>query len=561
VLPQRLTSGSCFVSLLLLTTPASAQTATPISSSPGWHDVTRYGGKGDGIADDAAAISAAARALPQSGGVLYFPPGHYSVRSPIVLRSGVSLRGAGMGVSRISQPNGANLSSLVSYPAASFVTVSDLTFDGNKAMNATRNDGLLNFENSADVIVKNCEFKDAVGHSSVGVALRFGGDNKRILIDGNYVHDAGMAGTKPADGIYFGGSSVRIVNNLIVKASDTGIVYEAVSSAAEAPSDHGVIASNIVRNTPQGIAVDAAIAGTLGSTTAVIGNTVDGANAVNGASIFVFKGARGRAQSAVSVVGNIVRASTDGHGILLDGVSDVVINGNVLGNISTQKAKHGITVLRSKGISVVGNTIHGSGGDGISLQGVTDAAVTGNTVGEPNLAGVEGVGIDVRDQGGVRSDGVVVVANNVSGTKHKYGLQVADGATNLLAMGNSLAGAVRSFNRATAGRVAFSANLTPGAPLPDVTSGLDTALSASGEWRSLQLSDGGVASTTLRVAAAEPGDGVVCSHDQLGPRLLLLTCHVESPGVIRAILLNRSGGPIVVPAGTLRVLVLRRSGS
>jgi parallel beta-helix repeat protein len=552
VLPQRLTSGSYFVSLLLLTTSASAQIATPGSSSPGWHDVTRHGGKGDGIADDAAAIRAAARALPQSGGVLYFPPGHYSLRSPIVLKNGVSLRGAGMGVSRISQANGANLSSLVSYSAASFVTVSDLTFDGNKATNATRNDGLLNFENSADVIVKNCEFKDAVGHPSVGVALRFGGDNKRILIDGNYVHDAGAAG-KPADGIYFGGSSVRIVNNLIVKASDTGIVYEAVSNAVEAPSDHGVIASNIVRNTPQGIAVDAAIAGTLGSTTAVTGNTVDGANAVNGASIFVFKGARGRAQSAVSVVGNVIRDSTDGHGILLDAVSDVVINGNVLSGISTQKAKHGIAVLRSKGISVVGNTIRGSGGDGISLQGVTETAVTGNTVGEPNLAGVEAVGIDVRDQGSVRSDGVVVVANNVSGTKHKYGLQVADGATNLIAMGNSLAGAVRSFNRATAGRVAFSANLTPGAP--------DSSLSASGEWRSLQLSDGGVASTTLRVAAAEPGDGVVCSHDQLGPRLLLLTCHVESSGVVRAILLNRSGGPIVVPAGTLRALVVRRNDS
>jgi hypothetical protein len=545
----------------LLTTIASAQTATTLSTSPGWHDVTRYGVKGDGIADDAAAISAAARALPQAGGVLYFPPGHYSVRSSIVLRSGVSLRGAGIGVSRISQASGANLSSLVSYPGASFVMVSDLTFDGNKAVNTTRNDGLLNFENSADVIVKNCEFKDAVGHSSVGVALRFGGDNKRILIDGNYVHDAGMAGTKPADGIYFGGSSVRIVNNLVVKASDTGIVYEAVSSAAEAPSDHGVIASNIVRNTPQGIAVDAAIAGTVGSTTAVVGNTVDGVNAVNGASIFVFRGARGRAQSAVSVVGNIIRDSTDGHGILLDGVSDVVINGNVLSGISRQKAKHGITVLRSKGISVAGNAIHGSGGDGISLQGVTDAAVIGNTVGEPNLAGVEGVGIDVRDQGSARSEGVVVVANNVSGTKQKYGLQVADAATNLLAMGNSLAGSVRGFNRATTGRVAFNANLTPGAQLTNVTSEPDTALSASGEWRSLQLSDGGVASTTVRVAAAEPGDSVVCSHDQLGPRLLLLTCHVESAGVIRAILLNRSGGPIVVPAGTLRVHVVRRSGS
>jgi parallel beta-helix repeat protein len=471
----------------------------------------------------------------------------------------VSLQGAGIGVSRISQASGSNLPSLVHYSAASFVTVNDLTFDGNKAANTTRNDGLLNFENSSDVIIKNCEFRDAVGHATVGVALRFGGNNKRILIDGNYVHDAGEAGSKPADGIYAGGSAVRIVNNLIVRASDTGIVYEAVSSAAETPSDHGVIANNIIRNTPQGIAVDAAIAGTLGATTAVVGNTIDDVNAVNGASIFVFKGSRGRAQSAVSVVGNVIRNSKDGHGIFLDGVSEVVINGNVLSGVSPQRAKHGITVLRSKAVSIVGNTIHGSGGDGISLQGVTEVTVTGNTIGESNLAGVEGVGIDVRDQGSTRSDGVVVVGNNVSGTKQKYGLQVADGATNLLAVGNKLSGAVRPFNRATIGRVAFGSNLTLDGTFADVT-GLDTARAASGEWRPPPLSDGGVASTTLHVATAEPGDAAVCSHDQLGPRLLLLTCHVESPGIIRAVLLNRSGGPIVVPAGTLRVLVVRRHG-
>ena len=140
------------------------------------------------------------------------------------------------------------------------------------------------------------------------------------------------------------------------------------------------------------------------------------------------------------------------------------------------------------------------------------------------------------------------------------GVEIADGATNLLAVGNNLAGAVRPFNRATTGRVAFGSNLTPGGPLADAMSGLDATLSGSGQWRPLQLSDGEVASTTLRISSAEPGDGVVCSHDQLGSRPLLLTCHVESSGVIRAVLLNRSGGPVVVAAGTLRALVVRRSG-
>jgi parallel beta-helix repeat protein len=550
------------VSFWLLTTPPLS-TAQPMpdprSASPGWHDVTRYGAKGDGLADDAAAITAAARALPPPGGVLYLPPGHYSVRSTIVLRSGVSLRGAGIGISRISQAGGSNLANLVSYPASAFVTVSDVTFDGNRAANTARNDGLLNFENSSDVVVRNCEFKDAVGHATVGVALRFGGDNKRILIDGNYVHDAGVAGPSRADGIYVGGSSVRVVNNLVVRASDTAIVYEAVSRVDDAPSDHGVIANNVIRNTPQGIAVDAAIAGTLGATTTVVGNTVDGVSAVNGASIFVFKGARGKAQAAVSIVANVIRNSTDGHGIFLDGVSEVVINGNVLSAVSPQRAKHGITVLRSNRVSIVGNAIRGSGANGISLQGATDVTVTGNTIGDVNLAGVEGVGIDVRDQGGARSDGVVVVGNSVSGTKHKYGLQAADGATNLLAFGNNLAGLVRPFNRATVGRVAFGSNMALGGSASDAIGGFEAGLSASGEWRPPQLADGAAASTTLRVSAAAPGDGVVCSHDQLGARLLLLTCHVESPGVIRAVLLNRSGGPVAVSAGILRALVMRRN--
>ena len=551
------------VAIWLLVTPtrsSAAETPAPAGAlgGPGWYDVTRYGAKGDGIADDAAAIAAVVRQMPPSGGILYLPPGNYGIRNTIVLRRGVSLRGAGMGVSRVIQANGANLSSLVTYPASSFVTVSDLTLDGNKAANTTRIDGLLNFDNSSDVVVRNCEFMNAVGHATVGVALRFGGENKRILIDGNYVHDSGTAGTTPADAIYVGGSSVRVVNNLVIRASDTGIVYEAVGASSEAPADHAVIANNVIRNTPQGIAVDTAIAGTFGATTTVVGNTIEGVNAVNGASIFVFKGPRGKSQVAVSVVANVIRNSVDGHGIFLDSVSEVAVSGNVLSGVSSQRAKHGITVLRSSHVSIVGNTIHGSGGHGVSLQGVTAVTLTGNVIGDANLAGVGGVGIDVRDVAGKRSEGVVVVGNNVSGTKHNYGLQVADGATNLLAFGNSLTGVVRPINRATTGLTAFDSNMAPSGLISDVTGGprASSGLSTSSEWRPGQLADGGVATTTVRVGTAAPGDGVVCSHDQLGARLLLLTCHVESPGVIRTVLLNRSGGPVAVPSGTLHVLVL-----
>src|SRR5262249_16810588 len=214
-------AGSSFA---MVSRPSAAQrdTSSVTVASSGWHDVKQYGAKGDGTSDDAAAIAAASHGIPRSGGVLYLSPGDYAIRSTIVLRSGVSLRGAGMGVTRIIQAAGANLSSLVSYSAASFVTVSDLTLDGNKAANSVRIDGLLNFDNSPDVVVRNCELQDAGGHGTFGVALRLARENKRILLDGNYVHDSGSVGTTPADAIYVGGSSIRIVNNLIVGASDTG---------------------------------------------------------------------------------------------------------------------------------------------------------------------------------------------------------------------------------------------------------------------------------------------------------------------------------------------------
>jgi pectate lyase-like protein/parallel beta helix pectate lyase-like protein len=560
----RASTTLCWIVLCLLVAAAPtslAQPAGPDSLQSGWYDITRYGARGDGIADDTAAINAAVRALPPSGGILYIPPGSFRIGRTVVLRHGVSLRGAGMGISTLRQADGANLSSIVTYPASSFVTVSDLTFDGNKAKNTTRTDGLLNFDNSSDVIVRNCEFKDAVGHPTVGVALRFAGVNRRILIDGNYVHDAGALGSTPSDAIYVGGSSVRIVNNLVVGASDTGLVYEAVSISPGAPSDHAVIANNIIRNTPQGIAVDAAIADSSGATTVVNGNTIEDIKAVNGASIFVFKGSRGRSQVAVSVLGNVIRNSTDGHGIFLDGVSDVTVNGNVLNNMSLQKAKHGITVLRSNLVSIIGNTIRGVGGNGISLQGTTNITVTGNVIADVNMAGVGGVGIDVRDVPGVRSDSVVVVGNAVSGVKHQHGLQLADGATNLLALGNALGGAGGSINQATTGRVKLDLNLDSSARTPDASRTQDVVrgFSASIQWRPAQLLNGGVATTSVQIGSAAVGDGVLCSHDRLGSRLLLLACHVESSGVVRAVLLNLSGGSVEIPTGTLRVRIFRHS--
>jgi nitrous oxidase accessory protein NosD len=60
--------------------------------------VTWFGAKGDGVADDTAAIQAAIDALPASGGEVRFPTGDYLITSPLLIeRSWVTLRGANTG--------------------------------------------------------------------------------------------------------------------------------------------------------------------------------------------------------------------------------------------------------------------------------------------------------------------------------------------------------------------------------------------------------------------------------------------------------------------------------
>jgi hypothetical protein len=71
----------------------SASSAAPDSD---WHNVSAYGAKGDGSADDTAAIAAAISAVGPGGGVVYFPAGVYVTSAPLVIKQGGTvLMGAG----------------------------------------------------------------------------------------------------------------------------------------------------------------------------------------------------------------------------------------------------------------------------------------------------------------------------------------------------------------------------------------------------------------------------------------------------------------------------------
>src|ERR1700722_16813185 len=97
--------------------------------------VANYGARGDGSADDPAAINAAmsacvARALPHNGCVLYFPAGVY-ITTGLTLRSYVNMKGDGWGASvLLLKPH--TSANVLTVPVDAFTfSISRLTLDGN----------------------------------------------------------------------------------------------------------------------------------------------------------------------------------------------------------------------------------------------------------------------------------------------------------------------------------------------------------------------------------------------------------------------------------------------
>ncbi len=65
----------------------------PLPNYPNVVDITNYGGIGNGVFPNDAALQLAIQSLGVDSGVIYFPPGNYAFLSPIFLRSGLVLRG------------------------------------------------------------------------------------------------------------------------------------------------------------------------------------------------------------------------------------------------------------------------------------------------------------------------------------------------------------------------------------------------------------------------------------------------------------------------------------
>jgi hypothetical protein len=88
--------------------------------------VTAYGAKGDGVNDDTHAIQMAIDARP-AGGMVAIPAGTYAITVPVVLKSGVSLQGAGVDKTVLTMPAQSAATNLLEGVGVSGVAIQDLT--------------------------------------------------------------------------------------------------------------------------------------------------------------------------------------------------------------------------------------------------------------------------------------------------------------------------------------------------------------------------------------------------------------------------------------------------
>lgn len=81
----------------LVTGAAGGDTPIPAPANDIFN-VRDYGAVGNGVTDDYSAIQSTINALPENGGIVFFPPGAYAVSKTIVLSGdGITLSGSGQG--------------------------------------------------------------------------------------------------------------------------------------------------------------------------------------------------------------------------------------------------------------------------------------------------------------------------------------------------------------------------------------------------------------------------------------------------------------------------------
>jgi len=229
-------------------------------------NVRGYGAIGNGSTDDTAAIQAAIdAAFAAGGGVVWFPQGIYKTTNTIIVKSGVSVRGAGRG-SAILRPaagayagvvvNGATIYATLAMVSVTRASVASLTVD--HATNSTTSNGIAITVDGAGTAAQHCTIVDCEvlpDDSATYAIWNFKGQHTKILF--NYVDGGITTSTATAqEGIEsFGGEDVLVAGNTVQNVGANGIYV--TSDATSGESKYIRIRDNYIYRCKSGIRVAA----------------------------------------------------------------------------------------------------------------------------------------------------------------------------------------------------------------------------------------------------------------------------------------------------------------
>jgi parallel beta-helix repeat protein len=353
--------------------------------------VKEAGARGDGKADDTAAIQAAVgRVGKDGGGVVYFPDGVYKVSGSIVVKHDrVALEGAGWGAEI----------QMVKHPKRVIV------------IQGSRNNIVRNLKISLGVANVQRHDED-VGIYVTSKARNFliegvYGNKKAIMVRGGVSHGTIRNNTirdTLADGIHLTGGSryILVTGNELTHTGDDSIAVVSYESQ-KALTQHVVIAGNRIRNSlARGIAHaggyqvdiwDNSIEGTSSSgiladrdlnfgTFAAVNTTIEG-NTITGAGTFGKK--RGNqfgielseGAANVTVFGNQVTGGKS------RGISVSADNTVIRGNTSLNNGDSGLEIS-ADGCTVAGNRFENNGTYGFYAENSHQLIFSGNRLADNN---------------------------------------------------------------------------------------------------------------------------------------------------------------------------------
>jgi hypothetical protein len=361
---------------------------------------TAYGAKGDGIADDSAAIQAAITAASASGGgVVFFPPGTY-LASNVTGASNIVIEGAGRDLVFLKRKNSASGTlPIVEFNGKTKFEVRGITFDGNKA-NQTTGSNSLSIVNCGDYVIENNRMinaKAASGYGS-GIAVVTGSNDTALTtsrVENNWVSD------NDGDGFYLnqewnvavrgntfknnGGSGLNVLNNVFPPVADV--------------SDGLMIVNNyVIGNTQNGITVSGYVTGGT-SSAPIFGTSVPASRRIviqgnvctgNGAYGIAYQGTNG------SVIGNVCELNSRlvgySAGILFNAEASTCT-----GNVTRDNKAFGIDAGGSYFSLIANNSIQSEGvTDNVSATYLNLGASVGNIV----------IGNDIRMLGSSQHTGI-----------------------------------------------------------------------------------------------------------------------------------------------------------